>query len=37
MYTIPGHHHISMITKNAQMNNHFYQKVLGLAPCEKDG
>ena len=30
MYTIPGHHHISMITKNAQQNNHFYKTVLGL-------
>ena len=25
-----GHHHISMITKNAQANNDFYTKVLGL-------
>jgi len=30
MYTISGHHHISMITKNAQQNNHFYRDVLGL-------
>ncbi|WP_060203847.1 ring-cleaving dioxygenase [Sporosarcina koreensis] len=30
MYTIPGHHHISMITKNASQNNHFYKEVLGL-------
>lgn len=30
MYTIPGHHHISMITKNAKSNNHFYREVLGL-------
>lgn len=30
MYKIPGHHHISMITKNASENNHFYRKVLGL-------
>lgn len=30
MYTIAGHHHISMITKNANDNNHFYKKVLGL-------
>ncbi len=30
MYTIPGHHHISMITKNASQNNHFYKRVLGL-------
>lgn len=30
MYIIPGHHHISMITKNASQNNHFYRHVLGL-------
>lgn len=30
MYKIPGHHHISMITKNASKNNHFYKNVLGL-------
>lgn len=30
MYKIPGHHHISMITKNANQNNYFYQHVLGL-------
>lgn len=30
MYTIPGHHHISMITKNAKENNYFYRHVLGL-------
>ena len=30
MYNIPGHHHISMITKNASENNHFYRDVLGL-------
>lgn len=30
MYTIPGHHHISMITKDAKKNNHFYKNVLGL-------
>jgi glyoxalase family protein len=30
MYTIPGHHHISMITKSAQENNHFYRDVLGM-------
>ncbi|AJS58467.1 ring-cleaving dioxygenase [Paenibacillus sp. IHBB 10380] len=35
MYTIPGHHHISMITKDAQMNNQFYQKVLGLRRVKK--
>ncbi len=27
---LKGHHHISMITKNAQKNNDFYTKVLGL-------
>ena len=30
MYKIPGHHHISMITKDAKVNNHFYRHVLGL-------
>ncbi|ATP40548.1 ring-cleaving dioxygenase [Solibacillus sp. R5-41] len=30
MYNIPGHHHISMITKHANDNNHFYREVLGL-------
>lgn len=30
MYKIPGHHHISMITKNANQNNRFYKQVLGL-------
>ena len=30
MYNIPGHHHISMITKNVSENNHFYRDVLGL-------
>ncbi|MBS4197930.1 ring-cleaving dioxygenase [Lederbergia citri] len=35
MYKIPGHHHISMITKDAQINNHFYQKVLGLRRVKK--
>jgi len=30
MYQIPGHHHISMITKNGSQNNHFYRQVLGL-------
>lgn len=35
MHTISGHHHISMITKNAQMNNHFYQNVLGLRRVKK--
>ncbi|WP_214629416.1 ring-cleaving dioxygenase [Paenibacillus agaridevorans] len=35
MYKIPGHHHISMITKNAQTNNRFYQHVLGLRRVKK--
>lgn len=35
MYTIPGHHHISMLTKNGQINNHFYQQVLGLRRVKK--
>lgn len=35
MYQIPGHHHISMLTKNAQLNNDFYQKVLGLRRVKK--
>lgn len=30
MYTIAGHHHVSMITKNANDNNYFYTKVMGL-------
>ncbi|MCR8630602.1 ring-cleaving dioxygenase [Paenibacillus radicis (ex Xue et al. 2023)] len=35
MHTISGHHHISMLTKNAQKNNQFYQKVLGLRRVKK--
>lgn len=35
MYKIAGHHHISMITKNAKMNNRFYQNVLGLRRVKK--
>lgn len=35
MYKIPGHHHISMITKNAQVNNDFYEKVLGMRRVKK--
>ncbi|MFF2288777.1 ring-cleaving dioxygenase [Peribacillus butanolivorans] len=35
MYTISGHHHISMITKNAKKNNEFYQNVLGLRRVKK--
>lgn len=30
MYVIPGHHHVSMITKDAKENNTFYRDVLGL-------
>lgn len=30
MKKIAGHHHISMVTKNAQQNSHFYQDILGL-------
>lgn len=30
MFNIPGHHHISMITKNANQNSRFYRDVLGL-------
>lgn len=30
MVQIKGHHHISMMTKDAKENNHFYQMVLGL-------
>ena len=30
MTTILGHHHISMLTKNAQENNKFYTQVLGM-------
>lgn len=30
MNKIPGHHHISMITKNAKQNSQFYKQVLGL-------
>lgn len=35
MYTISGHHHISMITKKIQENNDFYTKVLGLRRVKK--
>ncbi|WP_413361881.1 ring-cleaving dioxygenase [Lysinibacillus sp. 3P01SB] len=35
MYTIPGHHHISMITKDAKYNNYFYRTVLGLRRVKK--
>lgn len=36
MYEIKGHHHISMVTKNANENNYFYKNVLGLRR-ENDG
>lgn len=35
MKKIAGHHHISMITKNGQRNNQFYQKMLGLRRVKK--
>lgn len=35
MYTIPGHHHISMLTKDAQINHRFYRQVLGLRRVKK--
>lgn len=35
MYTIKGHHHTSMMTKNAQENNHFYTEILGLRRVKK--
>ncbi|WP_106767058.1 ring-cleaving dioxygenase [Paenibacillus faecalis] len=35
MYQIPGHHHISMLTKNAQINNEFYQNILGMRRVKK--
>ncbi|KYG26040.1 ring-cleaving dioxygenase [Alkalihalobacillus trypoxylicola] len=30
MHSISGHHHISMVTKDANQNNHFYKNILGL-------
>lgn len=35
MPTITGHHHVSMMTKNATVNHHFYTKVLGLRLVKK--
>ncbi|MBO1001366.1 ring-cleaving dioxygenase [Pseudogracilibacillus auburnensis] len=35
MNKIAGHHHISMVTKNAQLNNRFYQEILGLRRVKK--
>ncbi|HLQ96296.1 MAG TPA: ring-cleaving dioxygenase [Pseudogracilibacillus sp.] len=35
MPTITGHHHVSMMTKSATANYHFYTKVLGLRLAKK--
>lgn len=35
MYQIPGHHHISMMTKDVNENNYFYQKTMGLRRVKK--
>ncbi len=35
MTTILGHHHISMITKNAKKNDNFYKNLLGLRRVKK--
>ncbi|UHA75447.1 ring-cleaving dioxygenase [Paenibacillus sp. 481] len=35
MYTIAGHHHVTMLTKSAHTNNEFYQNVLGLRRVKK--
>lgn len=35
MPTIPGHHHISMLTKNSKRNFNFYQQILGLRLVKK--
>lgn len=35
MLTITGHHHISMITKNAKENHQFYHQILGLRRVKK--
>ena len=35
MEKIAGHHHISMVTKNAQVNNEFYKEILGLRRVKK--
>jgi len=35
MPTILGHHHISMITKNAKKNDEFYREILGLRRVKK--
>ncbi len=35
MQAILGHHHISMITKNAKKNDEFYREILGLRRVKK--
>jgi len=35
MHTIIGHHHISMLSKDAKLTNYFYQEVLGLRRVKK--
>ena len=35
MKAILGHHHISMITKNAKKNDNFYREILGLRRVKK--
>src|SRR5690625_6232745 len=35
MAHIKGHHHLSMITKDIQVNNYFYETVLGLRRVKK--
>ncbi|MCM3390337.1 ring-cleaving dioxygenase [Ureibacillus chungkukjangi] len=35
MATILGHHHISMISKNAKKNDEFYREILGLRRVKK--
>lgn len=30
MYEILGHHHISMLTKDAKTNNYFYETIMGM-------
>ncbi|MEK3727471.1 ring-cleaving dioxygenase [Lysinibacillus sp. FSL W8-0953] len=35
MNKLNGHHHISMLTKNGEQNNHFYTTILGLRRVKK--
>lgn len=35
MYTISGHHHISMLAKNGKRTNEFYETVLGMRRVKK--